>query len=98
MTTPTTATAIPDMNAARQPQLASASALITLVSSPPTAEPSIVPVVAPNIEKLAKKPRRRGGAFSARNTIEAVNSPPTAIPWHMRSTTIRTEAAMPIVS
>jgi hypothetical protein len=98
MMMPTTATAMPDMNAARQPQAASASELIRLLSAPPTAEPSITPVVAANIAKLATKPRCFGGARSARNTIELVNSPPTAMPWNMRSTTMRNDAAMPMVA
>ena len=96
MITPTIATKTPETNAARQPQSASAASVMTLLSAAPTAEPSIVPVVAANIAQLAKKPRRPGGECSARNTIELVNSPPTAMPWNMRNRTIRNEAAIPI--
>ena len=95
---PTIATAIPDTNAARQPQLDSCSGVSSRVKNPPTAEPSIVPNVAPNIEKLEKKPRLRAGEFSARNTIELVNSPPTAMPWNILSSTIRNDAATPSVA
>ncbi len=86
----------PNRKAARQPQAEIAEADRRPVIAAPASEPSSMPAEAPVGAKLPTKPRRLDWADSTKSTIEVVNSPPTAMPWHSLSTISSTGARMPI--
>src|ERR1700685_1010100 len=61
------------------------------------AEDSSMPTATLPNWKLVKKPRRLGGADSARKSVAALYSPPTDSPCNMRSEVSRMGARMPML-
>src|ERR1700761_8544490 len=68
------------MNGARQPHLATWSALMEVFTNQAEPEPSMNPIVVPAAVELLTMPRVIGEADSVVKTMEPVNSPPTEKP------------------
>ena len=82
---------------ARQPQArkASSGSWLAIANAP---EARNRPPGTPMCAKLPKKPRRSAGANSTASSTAPPYSPPTPMPWRIRSTTSRIGAQTPIWS
>jgi hypothetical protein len=85
-------------NGTRQPQDRNASSEVTSWTIRNTTVDRNRPAGTPICGQLPKKPRRPFGACSTDMSTAPPHSPPTPMPWAMRSTTSRIGAQMPMAS
>ena len=80
----------------RQPHEPMAASERVAARTVESAEPSKNPINVENSSQLTVKPRRRSGAYSARNVAAPPYSPPVEKPWRHRSKRSSRGAAKPI--